>query len=107
MGSVSMSDLHLAQNVQTMPELGITPDTLSNNTFDAFYDRPSDTIYLNMSSMWPPDFASWEAYVTHHVVPLLVHEHLHGTLYRLGIKNVVSEDHHWAIEKLEEVRGIR
>jgi len=98
-----MSELRLAQNVLTMQDLGNTADALSNNTFDAFYDRQSDTIYLNVSSMWPADFVSWNAYVVHHVVPLLVHEHLHGTLYRLGVENITSEDHHWAITKLEAV----
>ena len=82
-----------------MPEIGITSDPLSSNTFDAFYDKESDIIYLNVSSMWPADFVSWDAYVTHYVVPLLVHEHLHGTLYRLGL---ASRKHHWGIEKLEE-----
>lgn len=95
-----MSDIRLAKSVLTMHELGITPDGLSNNTFDAFYDRRTDTIYLNVSSIWPADYVSWDAYVTHHVIPLIVHEHLHGTLHRLDAK---SEIHHWAIGKLEEV----
>ncbi len=101
--NLTMSDLRLTNNVLTMPELGITPDALTDNTLDAFYDRPTDTIYLNMSSMWPADFVSWDVYVMHHVVPLIVHEHLHGTLYRLGVENIASEEHHWAITKLEEV----
>ena len=83
-----------------MQEAGLDfSDPLTRDTFDAFYDRPSDTVYLNLSSEWPADFRDWDAYVKHYVVPLLVHEHLHGTLYRLEI---ASDLHHWAVTRLEE-----
>ena len=94
-----MSDLRLAKNVQTMKEVGLNPsDPFTQETFDAFYDKSSDTVFLNLSSMWPADFVDWDAYIVHHVIPLLVHEHVHGTLYRLDIARGY---HHWAIENME------
>ena len=83
-----------------MGEAGLdSSNSLTRETYDAFYERSSDTIYLNLSSMWPADYVDWDAYVSHYPVPLLVHEHLHGTLYGLG---VARRRHHWAIEKMDE-----
>jgi len=76
-------------------------DPLTRETYDAYYERASDTIYLNLSSEWPSDFVDWDAYVSHYLVPLLMHEHLHGTLYNIA---VAKRRHHWAIEKLEDQR---
>jgi hypothetical protein len=74
-------------------------DPLTPEAYDAYYERTSDTIYLNLSSEWPADFVDWNAYISHYLVPLLVHEYLHGTLYNLSVER---SRHHWAIEKLED-----
>ena len=72
---------------------------MTREPFDAYYERESDTIYLNLSSERPEDFVDWDAYVSHYLVPLLVREHLHGMLYSFA---VARGRHHWAITKLEE-----
>ena len=72
---------------------------MTREPFDAYYERESDTVYLNLSSEWPEDFIDWDAYIAHYIVPLLVHEHLHGTLYNFVVPR---GPHHWAITKLEE-----
>jgi len=76
-----------------------TTNPLTREPFDAYYEREYDTIYLNLSSERPEDFVDWDAYVSHYLVPLLVHEHPHGMLYSFA---VARGRHHWAITKLEE-----
>ena len=84
----------------TLEEADLTlSDPLTRETYDAYYERTSDMIYLNLSSEWPAAFVDWDAYVSHYLVPILVHEHLHGTLYNLDVSR---SSHHWAIEKLED-----
>ena len=78
--------------------LGST-NPLTWEPFDAYYERESDTVYLNLSSEWPEDFVDWDAYISHYVVPLFAHEHLHRMLYDFA---VARGRHHWAITKLEE-----
>jgi hypothetical protein len=96
-----MTNLQLAKAVLTKEEAGLdSSNPLTREPFDAYYERASDTVYLNLSSEWPEDFVDWDAYLSHYVVPLLVHEHLHGVLYTLDIDR---GHHHWAITELEDV----
>ncbi len=95
------TDLHLAKTVLTRQEAGVdSPNLFGCEPFDAYYERTSDTVYLNLASEWPEDFVDWDAYVSHYIVPLLVHEHLHGSLYNL---TVTRGRHHWAVTQLEEI----